>query len=179
VQEVTLEGLASTGKPERRRTDMALRFLAIDPDTNGLNCPALFLEEETGDLLFQGEAVTDPEMLAESREHSARGVIFRRARVVSEPLAEYIRFEYDSTAFNVAAGEQVRWLPRHTAPSLLVPLCDFWVLDDRIVRFGYFAGDGEFLGDDMAAEADIARDCAGAFERVWERAIPHADYRPA
>ena len=33
---------------------MTLRFLAIDPDTNGENCPALFLEEETGDLLFQG-----------------------------------------------------------------------------------------------------------------------------
>jgi hypothetical protein len=52
---------------------MALRFLAIDPDTNRLNCPALFLEEETGDLLFQGEAVTDPEMLAESSTHSPLG----------------------------------------------------------------------------------------------------------
>jgi hypothetical protein len=61
------------GKPERRRTDMALRFLAIDPDTNGLNCPALFLEEETGDLVFQGDAVTDPEMLAESGRHSPLG----------------------------------------------------------------------------------------------------------
>jgi hypothetical protein len=49
---------------------MALRFLAIDPDTNGLNCPALFQEEETGDLLFQGKVVTDPEMLAESSTHS-------------------------------------------------------------------------------------------------------------
>src|SRR5260370_21787949 len=39
---------------------MTVRFLAIDPDTNGENCPALFLEEETGDLLFQGWTVTDP-----------------------------------------------------------------------------------------------------------------------
>jgi hypothetical protein len=52
---------------------MTLRFLAIDPDTNGLNCPALFLEEETGDLLFQGDAVTDPETLAESSQHSPVG----------------------------------------------------------------------------------------------------------
>jgi hypothetical protein len=52
---------------------MALRFLAIDSDTNGLNCPALFLEEETGDLLFQGKVVTDPEMLAESSTHSPLG----------------------------------------------------------------------------------------------------------
>jgi hypothetical protein len=49
---------------------MALRFLAIDPDTNGDNCPALFLEEETGDLIFQGWTVTDPTTLAESSQHS-------------------------------------------------------------------------------------------------------------
>jgi hypothetical protein len=49
---------------------MALRFLAIDPDTNGENCPALFLDEETGDLLFQGWTVTDPQTLAESGTHS-------------------------------------------------------------------------------------------------------------
>ena len=49
---------------------MALRFLAIDPNTNGDNCPALFLEEETGDLLFQGWTVTNPQTLAESSQHS-------------------------------------------------------------------------------------------------------------
>jgi hypothetical protein len=49
---------------------MALRFLAIDPNTNGENCPALFLEEETGDLLFQGWTVTELDVLAESGTHS-------------------------------------------------------------------------------------------------------------
>jgi len=32
---------------------MALVFIAIDPDTTGDHCPAVFVEEETGDLLFQ------------------------------------------------------------------------------------------------------------------------------
>jgi hypothetical protein len=64
---------ASNGKLLSGRTDMTLRFLAIDPDTNGENCPALFLEEETGDLLFQGEAVTDRVVLAESGTHSPLG----------------------------------------------------------------------------------------------------------
>lgn len=49
---------------------MALKFLATDPDTNGDNCPAVFLEEETGDLLFQGWTVSDPTTLAESSQHS-------------------------------------------------------------------------------------------------------------
>jgi hypothetical protein len=49
---------------------MPLKFLGIDPATNGENCPALFLDEETGDLLFQGWMVSDPQTLAESSQHS-------------------------------------------------------------------------------------------------------------
>jgi hypothetical protein len=113
------------------------------------------------------------------REHTARGVGFRRARVVSEPLADYIRFEYASTSTNAAAGEDVRWLPRHTAPGLLVPLTDYWVFDGRLVRFGLFAGDGEFLHWELTEDPEVARTCSEAFERVWERAIPHDEYRPA
>ncbi len=113
------------------------------------------------------------------REHTARGVKFRRARVVSEPLAPYVRFEYESTPWNVDAGEEVRWLPRRIAPGLLVPLCDFWVFDDRLVRFGHFAGDGTFLRNELADDPETIRACAVAFEQVWDRAIPHDEYRPA
>jgi hypothetical protein len=113
------------------------------------------------------------------REHAARGVSFRRARVVSEPLADFIRFEYESTGFNVAAGEEVRWLPRHTAPGLLVPLADFWAFDDELVRFGLFAGDGTFIAHEMAAGPEIVRACVRAFGLVWQRAIPHDEYQPA
>jgi hypothetical protein len=99
---------------------------------------------------------------------------------VSEPLADYIRFEHFVThANNVLAGEEVRWLPRRRARSLCVPANDFWVLDGRLVRFGYFAGDGEFLDEEWTDDPAIALTCAQAFEAIWELAIPHADYRPA
>lgn len=111
------------------------------------------------------------------REHSARGVRFRRARIVSEPLADYIRYEYQSTAPNLAAGEEVRWLPRRSAPGLRVPLTDYWLFDGRLVRFGHFAGDGTFLGHELVSDPRIAQECAEAFEAVWDLAIPHADYR--
>jgi hypothetical protein len=114
------------------------------------------------------------------RANTARGVRFRRARVVSEPLADYIRFEHAITGeVNVSAGEDVRWLPRKLAPALRVPLCDFWVLDGRVVRFGYFAGNGDFLGDEVTEDPAAAAACSEAFEAVWELAIPHALYRPA
>ena len=49
---------------------MALVFIAIDPDTTGDHCPAVFVDEETGDLLFQGWTVTDPPTLADVTRHS-------------------------------------------------------------------------------------------------------------
>ena len=113
------------------------------------------------------------------REHTARGVCFKRARIVSEPVSDYIRFELEATGgLNVAAGEDVRWLPRRLARGLSVPVNDFWVFDDRLVRFGYFAGDGRYLEDEVTDDPEIVRVCTEAFERVWELAIPHADYRP-
>lgn len=114
------------------------------------------------------------------RAHVARGVSFRRARIVSEPLTDYIRFEYEITAgLNIAAGEQVRWLPRRQASDLCLPGNDYWLLDDRLVRFGHFAGDGEFTGHDLTDDPAVARLCAESFEAVWERATDHELYRPA
>jgi hypothetical protein len=120
-----------------------------------------------------------PEWSELVRANRARGVAFRRARIVSEPLSDYIRFEHVITESNIAAGEQVRWLPRKLARGLSVPVNDFWVFDDRLVRFGYFAGDGTYLDDELTDDPKIVRMCAEAFEAVWELAIPHADYRPA
>jgi len=112
------------------------------------------------------------------RAHVARGVRFRRARIVSEPVSDFIRFEYEATAgLNVAAGEEVRWLPRRRASDLRLPGNDFWVFDGRLVRFHHFSGDGDIVEDEMVSDPAVAAMCSAAFEAVWERAVPHADYR--
>ncbi|HEY4464022.1 MAG TPA: hypothetical protein VGN41_15260 [Streptosporangiaceae bacterium] len=49
---------------------MALTFVAIDPNTGGDNCPAVFIEEDTDDLLFQGWTVNDPQTLTDVSRHS-------------------------------------------------------------------------------------------------------------
>ena len=114
------------------------------------------------------------------RNNVARGVKFRRARIASEPLTDFIKFEYESTSvLNIPAGEQVRWLPRRRASDLCLPGNDFWVFDDQLVRFSHFAGDGEFLDDELWDEPAVVRLCVSSFEAVWERAVPHEDYRPA
>jgi hypothetical protein len=79
-----------------------------------------FLDWQAGKLLPEQ---ANPEWSAIVRAHAARGVRFRRVRVVSEPLAPFIRFEYEVTAaVSIAAGEQVRWLPRRHGVDLCLPL---------------------------------------------------------
>ena len=85
-------------------------------------------------------APVDPVWHGQVRAHVARGVRVRRARVVSEPLSDFARFEYESTAgINIAGGEEVRWLPRRMASGLCLPGNDYWLFDDRRVRFHYFS----------------------------------------
>ncbi len=110
---------------------------------------------------------------------TGRGVVVRRARIVSEPVTDFIRYEYDlTTGLNIAAGEEVRWLPRRRASDLALPGNDFWLFDGRTVRFGYFAGNGEYQGDELIEDPTVARLCAAAFEAVWQRGIDHQNYHP-
>lgn len=112
-------------------------------------------------------------------EATGRGVRVRRARVVSVPATDYIKFEYATTDVGISAGEQWRWLPRHLATGLLLPANDFWVFDGNRAQFNYFSGPGEFLGTRLSPVPEIARQCAAAFEDVWQRAIPHEEFKLA
>lgn len=115
--------------------------------------------------------------VAKIRDATARGVAVRRARIVSEPLSDYIRYEHAATDVNTLAGEEVRWLPRTRASDLCLPGNDFWVFDDRVVRFHYFAGDGRWTHDELCDASHVIKMCRDAFEAVWDRAVPHEDYR--
>lgn len=59
------------------------------------------------------------------QEVTAKGVRVRRARIVSEPHSEYIRYEHSFSFTNIAAGEEIRWLPRGSASALSLPGNDF------------------------------------------------------
>lgn len=44
---------------------MSLQLIALDPDTGGGDCPALFLDTKTGDLVPQGYTEADAASLAQ------------------------------------------------------------------------------------------------------------------
>lgn len=114
-------------------------------------------------------------------ETTGRGVDVRRARIVSEPVSGYIRFEYDVTFANMAAGEQVRWLPRRRASDLALPGNDFWLFDGKLAMINHFDGEGNWADPptELTTDPAVVTLCATAFESVWDRAIPHEHYQPA
>jgi hypothetical protein len=137
----------------------------------------IFLDWKAGKQFDPVERMAD--WFRATRSTIARGVVIRRARIVSEPLSDFTRHEFETTSrLNIPAGEQVRWLPRRRASDLALPGNDFWVFDEHTIRFGYFAGDGELVGHEVCRDPDVIKLCLSAFEAVWDRAIPHEDYRP-
>jgi Family of unknown function (DUF6879) len=71
----------------------------------------------------------------------------------------------------------VRWLPRRGSSGLLLPVNDCWVFDSQRVQFNYFSGRGDFLAAELSDELVVVKQCAAAFEAVWERAVPHGEYQ--
>jgi hypothetical protein len=106
------------------------------------------------------------------------GKSVRRARIVSEPLSEYQRWSYSIAHPMVAAGEDIRWVPRKLVSSIALPGNDFYVFDGRLIVFLTYAGNGlasERLVSSLAADIEL---CRSAFEAVWKLSIPHSEYEP-
>jgi hypothetical protein len=82
---------------ELREEIMPLKFIGIDPDTPGGSCPSVWVDESTGDLLFQGG-----EELDETNRSTidARSPILPHERIVRIParMRHIVRHALDNTA---------------------------------------------------------------------------------
>lgn len=109
-------------------------------------------------------------------EVTRTGTSVTRVRVVTEPHVDYTRWGLSVAPLNIAAGEDIRWLPRHHASGLSLPPDDFWLFDDNRVVFTVFEGNGRFAGGAQTVDPDIVARCCRVRDQVWSRAIPHAAY---
>jgi hypothetical protein len=123
----------------------------------------------------------DRPWLRRIRAIASSGRSVRRVRVISEPLSEYIRYEHYGTTQNLAAGEDIRWLPRLLVPEHVVfPLdgADWWLFDDCLIAIGRFDERGLPLGSEVSTDPLLVGQCVFARDRLWQAAIPHDRYRP-
>lgn len=113
------------------------------------------------------------------RNATAAGKVFKRVRIVSEPVTDYIRYEWDGTGPNVTAGEDVRWLPRRLASVVALPGNDFWIFDDSAVVFTVFTGEGGVFERQLTTDPAVVQLCRSAFDAVYAIAVPHNEYEPS
>jgi len=114
------------------------------------------------------------------RDEVSRGLHTYRVHVVTSPLSDYLRFEFEwGYILNAEAGEHIRILDlaERDEPADLIGE-DFWFIAgqdrDRVARMRYDAT-GRFLGADVVDEAEVDR-YRRACRAAWTAAVPFEDY---
>ncbi|BFU43553.1 DUF6879 family protein [Krasilnikovia sp. MM14-A1004] len=110
------------------------------------------------------------------RDAIRSGRSVERVRVVSVPHVDYTRWGLTVAPLNIAAGEDIRWLPRNRLDGLDITADDFWLFDRDRVVFTVFRTDGAFSGGAETLDPEIVKRCVRVRDDLWSRAIPHADY---
>jgi hypothetical protein len=129
---------------------------------------------------FLTAGTVDPDWLTDWLDHirdaTTAGVAVQRVRVVSEPLNDYARFLLAMAAQNVAAGENIRYLPRDKAAGIDLPAEDCWLFDDSKLVYVLFPDEGRRVGLYPVDDPKITARYVRVRDQVWERAIPYAEY---
>lgn len=110
------------------------------------------------------------------RERTAQGRRMERVRVVSEPHSSYTRFGLALAAHNVAAGEDIRYLPRHKASGLDLPGHDFWLIDSTTLLILRFDDDDRLLGADVVTDPGVVVQHCYYRDVAQHHAIPWREY---
>lgn len=105
-----------------------------------------------------------------------RGVAVQRVRIVTVPNSDYTRWLCATSDSNIAAGEDIRWLPRHLVSTDEYTVDDWWLWDDDILGFTVFEPSGRFAGAAVTTDTVLVERCRTVRDRLWPKAIPHAEY---
>jgi len=136
-------------------------------------------EDEPFRQFLAGEAI-GLEWLADWLKHirdaTSAGIAVQRVRIVTEPLNDYARFLLAVSPNNIAAGEDIRYLPSDKAADIDLPKEDCWLFDDTNLALVVFTEDGRSYGLYLPADPELTAQYARVRDQVWERAIPYAEY---
>lgn len=122
------------------------------------------------------ETEDDREWLAHLARLRADGIPFQRVRMFTEPLNDYLSWMRQAIGPNVAAGEDVRWLPESAARARGLPSYDFYLLDDERVAILRFTDSKELTGVVVDDDPAVLAEHRAWRDTAWQMAIPHAEY---
>ena len=110
------------------------------------------------------------------KEVAARGVVVQRARIVTQPHTDYVRWELALDPQNIAAGEDIRYLPRRHADDIVFPAEDCWLFDDNQLVLSLFKPEGGSGGFAQEYDPALIEQCKIACNQAWLQAVPYAEY---
>ena len=111
------------------------------------------------------------------REETGKGKRVERVRVIDEPPSDYLKFELWGTPYNLAAGEDIRYLARDQAVALGLPTYDYWLFDSRILARLQFGEHDRFLGVLLSDEPDDVLRHVQWQGAAWHHAITFETYQ--
>ncbi|MER6199824.1 DUF6879 family protein [Streptomyces sp. NPDC001586] len=112
---------------------------------------------------------------ANVREKAEQGAQFSRVRIIDEPPTDGQRFLMATAAGNVAAGEDIRVLPRAEAVRLELPAYDLWLFDSQTLVRLHIDEDDVTTGVEVVDDpAEVLAACR-ARDRAWPLAAPTAE----
>jgi len=168
MEPLTYEEFKNLVRASRRAWHLELRdTYNVESEDEPL---ARFLKGEPDDYVWLSEWLTF------IREVTSRGTVVQRARVVTEPHVDYTRWGLVIAPCNIAAGEDIRYLPRHVAMDIDLPAEDCWLLDDEVLVLSVFSEDGRSGGFARERRPDMLALYRRVRDQVWSHAIPFAAY---
>nr|WP_147267898.1 DUF6879 family protein [Spongiactinospora rosea] len=105
-----------------------------------------------------------------------RGTSIQRARVVTEPWSDYVRWAMTIDPLNLEAGEEIGYLPRQTVADISLPDEDYWLIDDDTLVLSLFEPDGSSGGLVLVRDEALINQCVQVRDLTWPRAVPYVQY---
>ncbi len=109
---------------------------------------------------------------------SAQGKRMARVRVITEPLTADVRYLLHIARLNVAAGDEIRYLPRQRARELELGLPDedYWIFDATTAAVIHFDEEDRPVGQELIDDpAEIVRRLRW-FDAAWHHSISREEF---
>jgi hypothetical protein len=142
-------------------------------------------EDESFRAFAAGEALeADPardDWTSVVRCAAGDGKIFQRVHLVTEPLSDYLRYEFAWWyGPNTEAGDDVRILPAYLVPAgelgTLGTLADYWLFDSSDLWIMQYGEDGAFVEALQVTDPGTVVTRAYWRDAALHYAIPYAEY---
>jgi hypothetical protein len=104
------------------------------------------------------------------RAATAAGKAIQRVRILTPPLGDYLRYEFEwGYAFTAPVGEDIRIMDLSKVSNPGLPDRDFWLFDGETVVMMRYDNDGAYLGAEIFTDGDL-----DDYKRYRQLAIQHS-----